>query len=183
MEVLRLLCLHTLTTGGFQSRTYDDIRRDFLQAYGFEHAKLLVTLEHARLFTKATGRKTAFDAARGALSLVVVGVNEREPDDVAYVFSGYAPLAVRLVQRALEDKGDWRSIEGVLAHLGPTVERGARDVPAEAPNGRASVVCFVGGVTYAEIAAIRFLSRALRRRIVILTDSIAQGTRLLESLT
>jgi len=32
--------------------------------------------------------------------LVLDDINDKEPDDIAYVYSGYAPLSVRLVQVA-----------------------------------------------------------------------------------
>jgi hypothetical protein len=37
-----------------------------------------------------------------ALRLIVDEVNEHDPNDIAYVYSGYAPLSVRLVQSILQ---------------------------------------------------------------------------------
>jgi len=42
--------------------------------------------------------KSAFPALRKSLRLIVDEVNEQNPDDIAYVYSGYAPLSIRLVQ-------------------------------------------------------------------------------------
>ena len=53
-------------------------------------------------------------------------MDEQAPDDIAYVYSGYAPLSVRLVQGALGRNGaflGWRSIEEALKVLpGKSVE-------------------------------------------------------------
>jgi len=39
-----------------------------------------------------------YSTLRKSLHLIVDEVNEQKPDDVAYVYSGYAPLSIRLVQ-------------------------------------------------------------------------------------
>lgn len=39
---------------------------------------------------------------RKPLRLIYEEINETEPDDVAYVYSGYAPLSIRLVQCVIQ---------------------------------------------------------------------------------
>jgi vacuolar protein sorting-associated protein 33A len=51
-------------------------------------------LLHARTSTV----KPVYSTLRKSLRLIVDEVNEQNPDDVAYVYSGYAPLSIRLVQ-------------------------------------------------------------------------------------
>lgn len=77
----------------------------------------------------ATGSssKSAFALARKPLRLVVDEVDEQAPTDIAYVFSGYAPLSVRLVQCAVGNVragpgarggiNGWKGIEEVLRGL------------------------------------------------------------------
>lgn len=50
----------------------------------------------------------------------------QEPNDIAYVYSGYAPLSVRLA-RLLSHPG-WRSIEEVLKILPGATEYGIQQV-------------------------------------------------------
>ena len=50
------------------------------------------------LLTKTTHTKSVFPSLRKALRLIVDEVDEQKPDDIAYVYSGYAPLSIRLVQ-------------------------------------------------------------------------------------
>lgn len=51
---------------------------------------------------------------------------------------------------------EWQSLEGVeRSHAGP--ERGQKT----------TVVCFLGGVTYAEIAALRFLKSTLPSKRIL----------------
>src|SRR5208282_4053782 len=46
----------------------------------------------------SAGTKTNYTYLRKQLRLIVDEVNEQDPNDIAYVYSGYAPLSVRLVQ-------------------------------------------------------------------------------------
>lgn len=68
--------------------------------------------------------KSPFLLARKPLRLVVDDVDESDPTDLAYVFSGYAPLSVRLVQCAIgKDVQGWKGIEEVVKALpGATFE-------------------------------------------------------------
>uniref|UniRef100_A0A803MWM7 Uncharacterized protein n=1 Tax=Chenopodium quinoa TaxID=63459 RepID=A0A803MWM7_CHEQI len=120
------------------------------------------------------------------------------PNDISYVFSGYAPLSIRLIQQAI--RSGWRSIEEILKLLpGPHLEtkRGAlsRGSSVEslsggsanvdkAASGRRSVVLvvFVGGVTFAEISALRFLSsqELMAYDIIVATTKVINGQTLLD---
>lgn len=53
------------------------------------------------LLTASKGGKPPFQQLRKALNLMVEDFDPRDPADPAYVFSGYAPISVRLVQAAL----------------------------------------------------------------------------------
>jgi hypothetical protein len=70
-----------------------------MQAYGYEHLTTLDSLERAGLFLpRPTSVKSNYSSLRKALKLIVDDVDEQKPNDIAYVYSGYAPLSVRLVQ-------------------------------------------------------------------------------------
>jgi vacuolar protein sorting-associated protein 33A len=69
------------------------------QAYGYEHLITLDALERAGLLlTRPSTTKSVYSSLRKALRLIVDEVDEQKPDDIAYVYSGYAPLSIRLVQ-------------------------------------------------------------------------------------
>ncbi|KAL1637144.1 Vacuolar protein-sorting-associated protein 33 [Neofusicoccum ribis] len=116
--VLRLLCLESSLHGGLRPRDLETFKRAVLQAYGHQHILTLTSLEKAGLLIPRSGglgvganlggsgartsAVTNYNQVRRSLSLIVDEVNEAEPDDIAYVFSGYAPLSVRLVQCVLQ---------------------------------------------------------------------------------
>ena len=69
------------------------------QAYGYDHLITFDSLERAGLLlTKASTGKSSYSSLRKVLRLIVDEVDEQKPDDIAYVYSGYAPLSIRLVQ-------------------------------------------------------------------------------------
>ncbi|KAG7264889.1 hypothetical protein CRUP_007328 [Coryphaenoides rupestris] len=110
------------------------------------------------------------------------------PNDISYVYSGYAPLSVRLTQ-VLARPG-WRSIEEVLKMLpGPHFEE-RQQLPAglhkkrQQGENRTTLVFFLGGVTYAEIAALRFLSQTedSGMEYIIATTKLINGSSWVRSL-
>ncbi|KAI9483036.1 MAG: Sec1-like protein [Benjaminiella poitrasii] len=105
VQVLRLLCLISLTQGGIKQKQYDHFEREIVQAYGYEHIETLHRLSKLGLWTKRTNSaasRSTFAQCRRLLKLIVDDVDELHPNDISYVYSGYAPLSIRLVQTALE---------------------------------------------------------------------------------
>ncbi|GAA5979504.1 hypothetical protein JCM11641_005416 [Rhodosporidiobolus odoratus] len=218
--VLRLLCLYSIVSGGIKQKTLEEFKRDILQTYGFDHLSLLLHLQQLNLLTRPppasrTSPKPPFVSSRKPLRLIVDDVDEQNPHDISYVFSGYAPLSVRLVQCALgssaggtkiggaqstgasgvDGRGGpaslngWRGIEEVVRLLpGETVDEWQmldegsqrRVPPGQLPT---TIVCFLGGITYAEISALRLLNRQLpSRHLLIVTTDTVTGSSLLTSL-
>ncbi|KAF7102215.1 hypothetical protein CFC21_103392 [Triticum aestivum] len=196
--VLRLLVLFSLTNAGLPKKSFDYLRREILHSYGFEHMPLLYNLEKAGLVKRRESRSN-WAVIRRALQLIVDIKDPDSPDDISYVFAGYAPLSVRLVQHGV--KSGWRSIEEVLKLLpGPhldlrrdlsTISGSSELLPAGAQQnadrvGRHSVVLvvFVGGVTFAEIAALRFLGaqEGMGYDFVVATTKVITGNTLLRPI-
>ncbi|CAK7232535.1 Vacuolar protein-sorting-associated protein 33 [Sporothrix bragantina] len=199
-QVLRLLCIYSCISGGIKPKEYDQFRRLILEGYGYQHLLTLQSLETLQMFLPrssplagmipmagsagATGTKTNYTFLRKQLRLIVDEVSEQDPNDIAYVYSGYAPLSVRLVQCILQKqyllnltKGNgvtsgsqgWRGFDEAVKHVrGQTfdvLQKGEdKAVKARAllsaNGGRKTVfVVFVGGITFTEIAALRFIAR------------------------
>ncbi|CAK7219958.1 Vacuolar protein-sorting-associated protein 33 [Sporothrix curviconia] len=156
-QILRLLCIYSCISGGIKPKEYDQFRRLILEGYGYQHLLTLQNLETLQMFLPrssplagmipmagsagATGTKTNYTFLRKQLRLIVDEVSEHDPNDIAYVYSGYAPLSVR----------------------------------------KTVFVVFVGGITFTEIAALRFVARKEegRRNIVICTTSIVSGNKMM----
>ena len=199
-EVLRLLCIYSCISGGIKTKEFEHFRRLILEGYGYQHILTLRNLERLQMFlskssplasmipmagsASATGTKTNYTYLRKQLRLIVDEVNEHDPNDVAYVYSGYAPLSIRLVQCILQKqylltitKGNgvtggtqgWRGFDEAVKHArGPAfdeLQKGedkavkARALLSGNGNKKTVFVVFVGGITFTEIAALRFIAK------------------------
>lgn len=138
--VLRLICLLSLVQGGYKPKVFEDLEKEVLQTYGYNFLSTLISLNSLGLLTKSlASTKSPFAIARKSLRLIVDDVDESNPEDIAYVYSGYAPLSARLVQGALGRNGSflgWKSIEDVVKSLpGKTVEATQKVAEHAAPPG------------------------------------------------
>ncbi|KAL8515704.1 hypothetical protein ACS0TY_014400 [Phlomoides rotata] len=197
-NVLRFLVLFSITNAGLPKKNFDYLRRELLHSYGFEHIATLNNLEKAGLFKKQDSRSNWLTIKR-ALQLVVEDTDTANPNDISYVFSGYAPLSVRLVQHAI--RSGWRPIEEILRLLpGPhsEIKRGGfSSIPSydtlpgslnssdKVVDGRRALVLvvFIGGVTFAEISALRFLSsqEGMAYDLIVGTTKIVNGHTLIRT--
>ncbi len=67
--------------------------------YGYHHLPLLIFLQDLGLLTRSPPPTPQhFPALRKSLRLVVNDIDDAAPNDISYVYSGYAPLSIRLVQ-------------------------------------------------------------------------------------
>jgi vacuolar protein sorting-associated protein 33A len=206
LRILKLLALQSLTGGGIKSAKYDSLRRDVVQTYGYEYMFVLNNLEKAGLVRRRDWMDSAAACSniRKAMILINAEVDPVDPDDISYVSSGYAPLSVRLLQTAI--KG-WNGKDEFLKDLPGRLVDVVQESPpqefkaaltnkptqslgdlAKSKSGTKKptiIMVYVGGVTYMEIAALRFLSKraSFPYHIVIVTTKVVNGTTLLESLT
>ena len=212
-KVLRLICLVSITQNGLKNKTFDFLRREIVQAYGYEHMFTLHNLEKLGMFRRSEGKAT-FPTLLKALDLFVDEVNEANPDDISYVFSGYAPLSCRILEAACSP-GGFSTLPRPVANLipgplfeafqdippgiqmredpsssGADVAGASGDAPAAASSSRSrsrvTLVFFIGGVSYAELAAVRFIATAnahSREEFVIATTKIISGNSLIDQCT
>lgn len=243
--VLRLLCLESCVSGGLRPKDLDHFKRLILHAYGYQHLLTFDALEKMQLLHARTaanvlllpnaiaggapaGAKTNYAYLRKALRLIVEEVNEQDPNDIAYVYSGYAPLSVRLVQcviqkpylytitkagpgtagaAAMTGAGaggsssstaaqGWHGFEDALKSVrGETfnrVQKGEEHASkarhmlsgagAGAGAGRTVLVMFLGGISFTEIAALRFIAQreAGVRRLLVCTTDVVSGNGIME---
>ncbi|KAG9313971.1 Sec1-like protein [Chiua virens] len=239
--VFRLLCLASITTGGIKTRLLENVKKEFLQAYGYHLLPLLLSLSTSPLSvllqtpppasTPATN-KLPFTTVRKSLRLLIddnpEALEELE-NDISYVYSGYAPISVRLVQCVVQKNGvisnpaekanaedrdgkgkgstskklhahpivGWKGFEDVLSTIpGETFDIVQKMASGTGPETQSisgllrsheqpttTLVFFLGGCTYTEIAALRWVSRQHKgRKFLIATTGIVSGTSLIKSI-
>ncbi|XP_073483007.1 vacuolar protein sorting-associated protein 33A [Aquarana catesbeiana] len=188
IEVLRLICLQSVCNTGLKQKVLDFYKKEILQTYGYQHILTLHNLEKAGLLKSQTSSRNNYPTIRKTLRLWMDDVNEQNPSDISYVYSGYAPLSVRLAQILV--RPGWRSIEEVLKLLpGPQFEERQSLPPGlmkkrQQGENKVMLIFFLGGVTFAEIAALRFLSQLEDggTEYIIATTKLINGTTWIKSL-
>ncbi|CBX95502.1 similar to vacuolar sorting protein [Plenodomus lingam JN3] len=228
--ILRLLCLESTTNAGIRPKDLDSFKRAIIQAYGPQHILTLASLEKMGLLgvrggvvgissgaPAKPGSVTNYTPLRKTLKLWDDEVNEAEPNDISYTFSGYAPLSVRIVQSLIQKQTLANTIKppanpATAAQANPLaqglrifddaskyvkgatfdeVQKGeekavkARSMlnGSHGDAGKTVVVFFLGGVTRAEIAALRFVGGKLREvggegrgsRVVVAATNVIRG--------
>ncbi|KAL4070498.1 Sec1-like protein [Scleroderma citrinum] len=259
--VARLLCLASITIGGIKTRALESVKREFLQAYGYDLLPFLLSLSAPPLSillphpappsipATVIANRLPFSAVRKSLRLLIDDNSEaleEVENDISFVYSGYAPISIRLVQCIAQKNGvisnpavdkatdrttnndagansvnqgdtdgkgksvaskklyahpivGWKGFEDVLGTLpGKTfdIPRKVNDSAGPSPGiphapspirprepTTTTVVFFLGGCTYTEIAALRWVNRQHRgRRFLIATTGIVSGASLMKSM-
>jgi hypothetical protein len=174
-QVLKLICLQSSASNGLRARLLEQYKRAVLHAYGYQHLNTLLQLEKAGLVRARSQEEKGgllraqetrgFPALRKQLQLVAHGnlVDDRNPSpsSMTYLFSGYAPLSVRLVE-VLSRKQGFAAFEEATRQLpGPPafmMTQLGRQSQKRNTVGNMVLVFFIGGVTLAEISALRYLT-------------------------
>jgi len=148
--VIRLLCLASITAGGIKAKTLENMKKEVLQvryflpchhdtlmaaqAYGYTYLPLLLSLAAPPLAVllpnplpssapaAVSSAKYPYTSLRKSLRLLIDGdeaLDELE-NDISYVYSGYAPISIRLVQ-CVAQKG------GVLSNPAKSKEGGTEE--------------------------------------------------------
>ncbi|NXE95768.1 VP33B protein, partial [Menura novaehollandiae] len=157
-------------------------------------------------------RKSNFRAISKKLGLIPRLDGEydlRMPRDMAYVFGGaYVPLSCKIIEQVLERRG-WQGLEevvrllngnefsisgsgrGGLAAVGLGAGRSYRTLPhpdsavEDNPaweSQRVVLAVFLGGCTFSEIAALRFLGKERGCKFIFLTTAITNSARMMEAM-
>ncbi|KAM8876699.1 vacuolar protein sorting-associated protein 33B isoform 1-T2 [Synchiropus picturatus] len=130
-------------------------------------------------------KKSNFRALSKKLNLVPKSDEEydlRVPRDMAYIFSGaYVPLSCKLVEQVLE-RSSWTGLEEVTRLLNGHEFAVAGNNGAQSDAQRLVLVMFLGGCTFSEISALRFLGKEKGYKFIVVTTAITNSTRLIEML-
>ncbi|KAF7278698.1 hypothetical protein GWI33_008076 [Rhynchophorus ferrugineus] len=186
MQVLRLMCLQCICSSGLKPKVMESYKRELVQVYGLEALIAITKLEKVGLLKLQSGTRQ-YTVLRKTLRLVIEDTSEINPTDICYVHSIYAPLSVRLAEHVTKN-GGWKQLHDVLGLLpGPTLDD-SPEVPSNVVQNmdapKVVLVFFIGGCTFAEISALRFLSQQEDSNVefVIATTKLINGTTFLKSI-
>lgn len=192
--VLRLICMQCVAGSGLKPKVLDYYKRELVQTYGIDCLLTILNLEKVGLLRVQSGTRS-YAVLRKALNLTVEDFSEVSPKDISYVHSFYAPLTIRLVEQFLRP-GGWLAISDVMSRIPGATFEDAQKVESESgrrnsitsevsssdENARTIFVFFLGGCTFAEVSALRFLSQQPQNNVEFLcgTTKIINKDRFLE---
>ena len=189
-SILRVICLQSVVCGGLKPRVTEAYQRLLMETFGYNQLLNLHNLSTAGLLvSSSTNKRSQYSVLSKRLGLIMDNVDEQSPHDIAFVHTVYAPLSVRLVQQ-LEAPG-WRNIRDVLDMLpGPSFEdtqqiaMGGLQRRRGPADTKVVLVFYIGGVTMAEVAALRWLSARQGAGVeyVIATTSVITGNSFIQTL-
>jgi hypothetical protein len=172
-NLLKIICLVSSLKNGIRSKIYDQIKRDFLLIYGFQELFLWNNLEKMNVLKGQEGSNYYNDIDK-KLKLIYEDVDLNEPNDISYSYSGYAPINVRLIEKAVT-KG-WKNIDDILYKIPGEYEypKDESEIIKEPKEIKYFLLVYIGGITFGELSAIRYLNKKFKNRkfIIITTDMI-----------
>ena len=182
-SVLKILCLESLIQGGIRYRIYDQIKKDFLNVYGYKDLFLWHNLEKMEIL-KTQDSNYFYSTANNDLKLINEEVDFNNPNDSSYAYSGYCPICIRLIEKAYKE--GWGAIKETLKKI-----PGETDFPLdeneminESNEKKFFLVIFIGGITYGELGAIRYLNKTNKnRKFIVLTTSMINTKKIFNSLS
>ncbi|KAH9768492.1 vacuolar protein-sorting-associated protein 33-like [Citrus sinensis] len=165
------------------------MKQDYTEVTTMRHINLA---QHLSTFTS----KPSFLGQLDMEHTIIEAQSYDIPNDISYVFSGYAPLSIRLVQNAIRSgcMGNQSSTPcdrnkhgGFSSSPSFDMSQGLSSSIDKVGDGRRSLVLvvFVGGVTFAEISALRFLSaqEGMAYDVIVGTTKIISGNSLAETFS
>ena len=163
-KLIKLLCIESLTQGGIKD--YLNIKRDILNIYGYQKIFLLRDLESIEFLKEKGPRKKqefTYQQICTKLNLINQKFTKENISDCSYLYRGYCPIILRLIELALQ--GKWNSMKDIISKLpGDTVfPSDESEILKPIKNNNTIFVVFVGGVTYTEIEGIRYLNIKLKQ--------------------
>ncbi|KAL1139098.1 hypothetical protein AAG570_009159 [Ranatra chinensis] len=193
-RTLRLMGLLSLAQGGLLSEEVADLKSQFLHAHGYENLPCFLNLEKLGILTTQAGL-LPHDLKGVALANRVVQAvmlaqklhllpetsmdphGLRNPKDMSYVFSGaYIPIICQLVNFIIKLDTPLEEMAKLIPNCSVFLDSNSGRKPL-----RSFLVYFLGGVTFAEVAAFRLLEKLTGSRIVIAGTTITNGNQIVKA--
>ena len=193
ISLIKLMILESLTQNGVKD--YQKLKREILNIYGYQNIFLFRDLESLGWLKEKAILKNirkiidiTYNQINEKLELVKLSNDPNKIDDCSYALGGYCPLALRLIETAIE--GKWNKIMDTLKKMPGALSFPTDESVISNPTNVKNIIfiVFVGGITYTEIEGIRFLNRKYneeyknkkrkkRTQFIILTTGILNSKK------
>ena len=181
-SILKMFIIHCQVTGGPKEKIYNKLKKDISLTYGFQNLILWNNLEKIKMIKKKDGNDY-YKLLNKKLELINHEVNVYEPNDPSYVFGGYCPLSVKIIENIF--KKGWNGIKEYLNKINGEMFYPEDESLIINPKYNSNIVLlvFIGGISYSEIACIRYLNKEFPKiRFIILSTCIINSQRIFDNL-
>ena len=182
-DILKIICLYSIVHSGFKNKIYDQLRKEFFIVYGFQELFLWRNLEKLGVL-KALDNQSFYSSLNKKLNLISDEyLDSKEQKDASYTYNGFCPIIIRLLEKLVE-KG-WGSIKDILKDIPGEVEypNEETEMISQKTEKQFILLVFIGGLTYGELAGIRYLNKKLRnKKFIILTTNMINSKKMFDSL-
>jgi len=182
-NLLKMICLESIIHSGIKYKIYEQIKKDFLNIYGYQEIFLWHNLEKVEML-KPQDSNNFYSDANKKLQLIFENVDTNEPNDISYTYNGYAPIIVKLIEKSIS-QGGWNVIKDLLKKIpGETnFPSDETDIYSTSVDKQFILLVFIGGITYGELAAIRLLNKKNRnKKFIVLTTGMINTKKIFDSL-
>jgi hypothetical protein len=182
-SILKILCLESIIHGGIRYKFYEQFEKDFLNTYGYQNIFLWKNLEKIGVL-KTQDNNFFFTTASTDLNLIYSDIDVINPNDSSYVYGGYCPIIIRLIEKAFNP--GWGAIKETIKKIpGETnFPVDENEIINESSDVKYLLVVFIGGITYGELAAIRYLNKTYKnKKFIVLTTSMVNDKIIFDSLS
>ena len=183
-NIIRMLSLYSLINGGIKNKIFDQIRRDLVNIYGFQEIFFFNNLEKLKILKNYDSSNLFYYDLSKKLKLINDSVDFNNPNDASYSFSGYCPIFIRLIEKAIS-KG-WYSIKDLIKKISNEFEFPNDEEEILNFNKKEKkfiLLVFIGGITYGELASIRYLNKVLDdKKFIILTTGMVNCRKIFNAL-
>ena len=183
-NIIRMLSLYSLINGGIKNKIFDQMRRDLVNIYGFQEIFFLNNLEKLKILKNYDSSNLFYYDLNKKLKLINDSVDFNNPNDASYSFSGYCPIFIRLIEKAIS-KG-WYSIKDLIKKISNEFDFPKDEEEILNFNKKEKkfiLLVFIGGITYGELASIRYLNKVLDdKKFIVLTTGMINCRKIFNAL-
>ena len=182
-DILKIICLYSIINSGYKNKVYDQLRKEFFLVYGFQELFLWRNLEKLGIL-KAADNKSIYQTILKKLNLINEEQFEsKEQKDISYIYNGFCPIILKLLEKMLE-KG-WGNIKDILKELSGEFEypQDESEIISTKGDKQFILLIFIGGITYGELAGVRYLNSKLRnKKFIIITTNMINSKKLFDQM-
>ncbi|XP_015173159.1 PREDICTED: vacuolar protein sorting-associated protein 33B [Polistes dominula] len=189
LKCLRLLCLLSIFNDGIASSDLQTIQKLHLHAHGYKHIPLFYKLQTIGLLKSKTesGINILTDQNNEWINnvqrLKLLPNNSKYIESIdstcpSYVFhNAYIPLIAQILNVIVNQDKESKTFDNILK-LPDSVINGQRGKLSP----KIVAICIIGGISNAEIAACRLIEKSMGIKLVLVSDSIITGNKLIEMI-